>query len=292
MKIGFIGLGNMGGPMCRNLIKGVNHPVVVFDLNAEAVAGCTALGATAAASPAELGAECEVIFTSLPTPAIVESVLLAVAEGASPGTVVIDLSTNAPGVVRRLAETLAAKGVTLLDAPVTGGVARAIDGSLVIMAGGDEAKLEPNRALLATMSSQVVHVGPAGSATVAKLINNMILLCNTAAAAEGLMIGAMAGIDLTKLTGIVMNGSGTSNGFRSTSTRALQGDFTASFALDLAWKDMKLAVELENELGVPSVMGGPALSLLHMARGLGLGSSDFTAILKVYENLLGKEARA
>jgi 3-hydroxyisobutyrate dehydrogenase-like beta-hydroxyacid dehydrogenase len=295
MEIGFIGLGNMGGPMCRNLVRNVNQEVVVFDLNAEAAAACTALGATRAESLADLTARCDVILTSLPTPQAVETVTLGaggIAQHARAGTVHIDLSTNSPAVIRRLHESLAAKGITLLDAPVTGGVARATDGSIVIMVGGDEAAFEAQRNMLAAFSGQVVHVGPIGSASVAKLINNMLVLCNMAVAAEGLMIGAMAGIDLGKLAGIITNGSGDSVGFRGMAARGLRGEFKASFALDLACKDLGLAVDLAAEYGVPGLVAPQALNLLRMARAMGLGGQDSTAMLQVYEKLLGREARA
>jgi 3-hydroxyisobutyrate dehydrogenase-like beta-hydroxyacid dehydrogenase len=291
MKIGFIGLGNMGGPMCRNLIKGVNHEVVVHDLNPDAIAACTALGATAAASLAELATGCDVIFTSLPTPKHVETVVHGLAGHVAAGTVLIDLSTNAPAMVRRLHDELAARGIGFLDAPVTGGVARAIEGSIVVMVGGEAAAVEAQRGLLTAFSGQVVHVGPTGSASVAKLFNNMLVLCNMAVAAEGLVIGAKAGIDMARLVDIIGNGSGDSAGFRGLAARGLKGDFKASFALDLAYKDLGLAVDLAAEHGVPGLVAPQALNLLRMARGMGLGGQDSTAMLHVYEKLLGCEAR-
>jgi 3-hydroxyisobutyrate dehydrogenase-like beta-hydroxyacid dehydrogenase len=294
MKIGYIGLGNMGGPMCRNLIKGVNHQVVVHDLNAEAVATCVAAGGTAASSLAALAAECDVVFTSLPTPRHVEAVVLGeggIAANARPGTVYIDLSTNAPAMVKRLSAELAGRGIAMLDSPVTGGVARAEAGTIVVMAGGDEAVFEANRALLAAFSGTVVHVGPIGTASVAKLINNMLAFCNAAAAMEGLTIGAMAGIDMQKLFGIITNGSGDSAAIRNLANRALAGKFEASFALDLAYKDLGLAVDLAAEHGVPGMIAPQVLNLMRMARGLGLGSQDSSASLQVYEKVMGREVR-
>lgn len=294
MRIGFIGLGNMGGPMCRNLIRNVNHEVVVHDLNPSAVAACTALGATRAASLADLAARCEVIFTSLPKPQDVEAVALGeggIAAHAAPGTVLFDLSTNSPAVVRRLQAALAEKGVTLLDSPVTGGVARAEDASIVVMVGGDVAAFEAHRGLLAAFSGRVVHVGPVGSASVAKLVNNMLALCGIALAAEGMMVGAMAGVDLGKLVEIISNGSGDSVAFRSLAARGLTGAFEAGFALDLAYKDLGLAVELEAEHGIPGVIAPQVLNLMRMGRAMGLGGKDTVAMLQVYERLLGREAR-
>jgi len=294
MKIGFVGLGNMGGPMCRNLIKGVNHEVILHDLDATAVAACTAAGGTAAASLTALAADCDVIFTSLPTPRHVEAVILGsggVAEHARPGTVVLDLSTNAPAVVKHLHENLAARGISFLDAPVTGGVARATEGTIVVMVGGDEAVFETQRGLLAAFSTTQVHVGPVGAASVAKLVNNMLALCNMAVAAEGMMIGAMAGIDLGKLADIIRNGSGDSMVFRSMATRGLKGEFRANFALDLAYKDLGLAVDLAAEHGVPGLVAPQVLNLMRIARGMGFGAQDSTAMLRVYETLLGREVR-
>src|SRR5262245_14239471 len=217
MKIGFIGVGNMGGPMCRNIIKNTNHDVMVFDLNPAAIEACTNVGAGCAQSVADLAARCEVILTSLPTPGHVEAVAFGpggISESARPGTIHIDLSTNSPKTAKRVAEALSPKGITLLEAPVTGGVPRATDGTIVIMVGGDEAAFETQRPLLASFSSTVVHVGPIGSASVAKLVNNMLALCGMAIAAEGLMIGAMAGVDMTKLNDIIQNGSGNSFAYR------------------------------------------------------------------------------
>jgi 3-hydroxyisobutyrate dehydrogenase-like beta-hydroxyacid dehydrogenase len=191
-----------------------------------------------------------------------------------------------------LRDELADKGIGFLDAPVTGGVARAIEGSIVVMVGGEPGAVEAQRGLLQAFSGQVVHVGPVGSASVAKLINNMLVLCNMAVAAEGLMIGAMAGIDLTTLAGIISNGSGDSVGFRSMAARGLKGDFAPSFALDLAYKDLGLAVDLAAEYGVPGLIAPEVLNLMRMARGMGLGGQDSTAVLRVYEKVLGREARA
>ncbi len=199
MKVGFIGVGNMGGPMCRNIIKNTNHEVVVFDLDPAAIKRCTDLGASSGTSVADVAKNCEVVITSLPIPRIVEEVALGpngIAENARPGTVYIDLSTNAPSTARRLAEGARAKGLGMLEAPVSGGVARATDGTIVIMVGGDAATFESQLPLLKSFSGEVIHVGDVGFGSVAKLINNMLAFCNSAAAAEALMMGKRAGIDM------------------------------------------------------------------------------------------------
>ncbi|MCX7384613.1 MAG: NAD(P)-dependent oxidoreductase [Alphaproteobacteria bacterium] len=292
MKIGFIGVGNMGGPMCRNIIKNTNHDVVVFDLNRAAMAACE--GARAGASVAEVAAECDVVITSLPMPAIVEAVVLGeagVAANMRPGTTFIDLSTNAPSTAQKLNAALAARGVTMLEAPVSGGVPRAVDGSITIMVGGEDSVFEAQRPLLASFSGAVVHVGAIGMGSTAKLINNMLAFANMATASEGIMMGLAAGIDLDKLAEVVKGSSGASSAFIGLCARALSGHRQAAFALDLAHKDLRLAQQLADEVGVPSPMGSATLNLLRMARGMGLGPSDVSAMIGVYESALGKVAK-
>jgi 3-hydroxyisobutyrate dehydrogenase-like beta-hydroxyacid dehydrogenase len=294
MKIGFIGVGAMGGPMSRNIVTKTNHEVTVFDLNPEAMDACVKAGAKRGASIAEVAASCDVVMMSLPTPKHVEAVIAGddgVAENAKPGTVVIDLSTNAPGMIKKLGELLSTKDIALIEAPVTGGVIKATDGTLTIIVGGDEAVIDKQRPLLSSIGALVVHTGPHGSASVGKLVNNMLGLCNAAIAAEGMMIAAMAGVDLNKIVEVVSNGSGNSNAFRNMQIRSLQGKFEPSFALDLAYKDLGLAVDLATEHGVPAMVAPQVLNLMRMARGMGLGQGDSTSVIKVYESVLGKQAR-
>src|ERR1700719_360531 len=177
MKVGFIGVGNMGGPMCRNIIRNTNHEVVVFDLNPAAIKACTDLGATAGTSVAQVAADCDVVFTSLPMPRNVEEVTLGpggIAASAKPGMVYIDLSTNAPTTARRVNDGMRAKGIQMLEAPVSGGVPRATDGTIVIMVGGDAAVFDAQLPLLKSFSGEVIHVGDVGFGSVAKLINNQL----------------------------------------------------------------------------------------------------------------------
>jgi 3-hydroxyisobutyrate dehydrogenase-like beta-hydroxyacid dehydrogenase len=294
VKVGFIGVGSMGGPMSRNLVAKTNHEVFVFDLNPKAMDACVAAGAKRVASIAEIAASCEVVMLSLPTPKNVEQVLLA-ADGVAPhakrGLTVIDLSTNSPTVIKMLAGKLAEKGIALVEAPVTGGVIKATDGTLTIIAGGNEADVDRQRPLLSAIGALTVYTGPHGSGSVAKLINNMLGLCNASVVAEGMMIAKLAGVDLKRIVEVVSNGSGFSNAFRNMTNRALKGNFEPSFALDLAYKDLSLAVELATEVGMPGMVAPQVLNLMRMARGLGLGQGDSTSVLKVYEKMLGQEAR-
>ncbi len=230
MKIGFIGVGAMGGPMSRNIVGKTNHEVTVFDLNPAAMEACIKAGAKRGESVAEVAAASEVIMLSLPTPKHVEAVIAGpdgIAENAKPGTVVIDLSTNSPGVIKRLGDLLSTKSIALIEAPVTGGVVKALDGTLTIIAGGDEAVIDKQRPLLSSIGALVVHTGPHGSASVAKIVNNMLALCNSAVAAEGMMMAKMSGVDLNKIVEVISNGSGNSKAFRGVTARAAAGQVRA-----------------------------------------------------------------
>ena len=295
MRVGFIGVGNMGGPMCRNIIRNTNHEVVVFDISAAALSECTSLGATAADSVADLAVRCDVVITSLPVPRIVEEVALGsggIADSARPGTVFIDLSTNSPATAKRVSAGMSSKGIPMLEAPVSGGTARAKDGTIVIMVGGEAQVFEQQLPLLKSFSGEVVHVGDIGMGSTAKLINNMLAFCNSAAAAEALMMGKRAGIDLRKLDAVIRNASGMSSGYANMATKAFKGEFEASFALDLAHKDLRLALEMADDLGVPGLIAPQVMNLMRMARGMGLGGSDSCAIIRVYETALNEEVRA
>jgi 3-hydroxyisobutyrate dehydrogenase-like beta-hydroxyacid dehydrogenase len=180
----------------------------------------------------------------------------------------------------------------MLEAPVSGGTARAKDGTIVIMVGGDGATFEAQLPLLKSFSGEVVHVGGIGMGSTAKLINNMLAFCNSAAAAEALMIGKRAGIDLHKLDQVIRNASGMSSGYANMATKAFKGAFEATFALDLAHKDLRLAMEMADELGVPGMIAPQVMNLMRMARGMGLGGADSTAMIRVYETALSTDVRA
>lgn len=292
MQVGFIGVGNMGGPMCRNIIKKSGQPVTVFDLNADAVRVCTDLGARAAKSVAELVAGSDVVFTSLPMPRDVEAVALGsggILENARKGTVYFDLSTNSPSVVKRICERMNEKGIVMCDAPVSGGVTGAEAATIAIMVGGDKSAFDKHKPLLDSFGANVLHLGPIGSGCIAKLINNMLAFCNMTAAAEGLVLGTMAGLDAAMLQKVISNSSGNSNAFRGIAERGLSRNNKVSFALDLAYKDLRLCLELAEECGVPMMMGPQVLNVMRMARAAGLGPADSSSILRVYEKTMTHE---
>ena len=295
MRIGFIGAGNIGGPMCRHVIRRSGADVVVFDLNPEAVRRCTDVGGVAAASVAAAVKDADVVLTSLPGPRDVETVALG-AEGieghARPGTVYFDLTTNSPAVARRVAAQLRTRGITMLDAPVSGGVAGAEDRTLTVMAGGDAAALEKHRGVLESFGENIIHTGDLGSGCIAKLVNNMIAFCTTAAAAEGLMLGTMAGVDPELLERVVRHSTGDSHAFRGLARDTLAGDWSPTFALDLAYKDLHLALELADELNVPLSLSPQVHNLMRMARAMGHGGDNATAVMRVYEKTMDTELRA
>jgi 3-hydroxyisobutyrate dehydrogenase-like beta-hydroxyacid dehydrogenase len=295
MVVGFVGVGTMGGPMCRNIVRKSGAEVLAFDLDAGALQACTAVGATAAGSIAELASAADVIFTSLPAPPQMEAVTLGpggIVENARPGSTYFDLTTNSLSLVRRVGAALEARGVTMLDAPVSGGPSGAEAGTLSTMVGGPESVFDAHLELLRSFAGSPVYLGELGAGTIAKLVNNMIAMCTVAASAEGLMLGAVAGVDVHKLDDVIRSSSGDSIAYRALADRALSGDYTASFALDLCYKDIHLALELADELNVPTPQGAQLHNLMRMARGLGFGKDDPTSVMRVYETALQREVRA
>ena len=293
MKVGYIGVGNMGGPMCRNLIKKSNHSVSVFDLNAAAVKTCTDLGATAGKSIADVTKDADIVMTSLPMPKDVEAVTLGdagVLAHIGKGKTYIDLSTNAPSMVQKIGAAMAAKGIAMLDAPVSGGTTGAEAATIAIMVGGDKKVFDDALPVLQSFSANVIHMGGLGTGTVAKLVNNMLSFCNMAALSEGMMLGTAYGLDPEKLLHVIANSSGNSNAIRNFSQRAMKGHYSPpSFALNLAYKDLHLALELGDELGVPLPQGSSTHNLQRLAKGMGWGPDDSSSVLRVYETMLRRK---
>jgi 3-hydroxyisobutyrate dehydrogenase-like beta-hydroxyacid dehydrogenase len=281
--------------MCRNIVKRSNHQVTVFDLDAAAVKTCTDLGATAAKSIAEVTKGADVVMTSLPMPKDVEAVTLGdngILATINKGQTYIDLSTNAPSMVKKVGAAMATKGIAMLDAPVSGGTVGAEAATIAIMVGGDKKVFDDALPVLQSFSANVIHMGELGTGTVAKLVNNMMAFCNAAAASEGMMLGVTAGLDPAKLAQVIATSSGNSAVFKSFSERALSGQFSPpSFALNLAHKDLHLAMELADELDVPLPLGSATHNLQRMARKMGMGNADSSTILAVYVKVLGKTVK-
>ncbi|MEU6012248.1 NAD(P)-dependent oxidoreductase [Streptomyces sp. NPDC047453] len=282
--VAFVGLGNIGGRVVAHLVK-AGHDVAVFDLNAAAVQAAVEAGARSAVSAAQAAEGAEAVFLSLPTPAIVESVVGEVLPHAEKGAVIVDHSTIDPETSRRLAGTAAAQGVSFLDAPVSGGVQGAEAGTLAIMVGGDEAALERVRPLLETYAGSVVRIGDSGSGQVVKLANNLITAINIAALGEALTTAVRQGVDLDVAVSVLTKSSANSNVLSSYFPRTL---FTAErptgFALDFMHKDLGLFLASAASGPVPLPLSNAVRDLFSIGRQLGRGSKDFTSVVEFYED--------
>jgi 3-hydroxyisobutyrate dehydrogenase len=285
--IGFIGTGTMGLPMVGNLLK-KGFAVVAYDAVPAALDGAVRLGARAAASSADVARRSEVVVTMLPSSSHVEAVYLGpggVREAIDSGRLCIDMSTIDPAVSRRVAAALAERGVRFIDAPVSGGVPRATDGTLAIMIGGDKKDVDDARPVLAAMGANLIHVGGVGSGQVAKLCNNLIAGVAAVAVSEAFRIAEGFGVDAKVLTDVIAKSSGNTwvmehmhpvAGIvpRSASTN----DYAPGFMTDLMAKDLGLAVNAARELRIPVAVAPAAQQVLSLASSHGLGRRDFTSI--------------
>lgn len=293
--VGFIGLGTMGRPMVKNLLSR-GFEVVVHDSVTAAIETLVNDGAVPAGSPQEVAARCEVIITMLPTPADVEEVVLGkggLIHGASPGTLFIDMSTIDPFVTRKVAAILAARGFRMLDAPVGRTSIHAAQGKLLIMVGGDVADVETARPIFDALGDKVVHCGPVGSGVVVKLVNNYLSTVTAVVTSEALVMGVKAGINLETMLDVVTGTTATNGHLTSTfPARAFRGLFEPAFMIDLAHKDLGLALGLGAALNVPLPTGAVCREVYTQARALGFGRLDWTAIIKVFEDLADVHVRA
>lgn len=291
MKVGFIGLGQMGGRMVRNLAK-AGHEVTAFDLRAEAVSAVATGPIRGARSIAEAVSGNEVICTSLPAPKDVEDVVLGpdgVADSASDGAIYVDLSTNAPSVVRRVAAELAQRGIRMLDAPVSGGVEGAEAGTLSIMVGGDPDVFEAVKPVLSGMGTKLFYCGAIGNGSVAKLCNNIAGQALAVITAEVLTLGVSAGVELKTLADVIGNSTGTNNRLtRTFPRRVFPRKFeNPGFSAALSAKDTRLALDLAHELNVPMQMGEAVGRDMDEVMARGWGSLDFDVVARVQEERTG-----
>ncbi len=285
MKLGFIGVGNMGNHMANNLLK-AGHTLQVHDVRPEAAANLLEDGAVWTESPQAAADGAEAVYLSLPMPAHVEQVVLAddgVLAGVTKGKTIVDMSTNSPSVVQSLAEKCEAQGVHFLDAPVSGGVRGARKGTLAIMVGGQREVYESCEETLECMGSNVFHVGAVGTGNVAKLVNNMLAFIHMMGGAEALILGARAGVDPNVLWKIVKASSGNSFVWESGTRAILRDRLAPTFTIDLACKDIGLAAQLADELDVPLTMAASAQELLEGYQAGGFAQEDVLASIKALE---------
>ncbi|MGO8701719.1 MAG: 2-hydroxy-3-oxopropionate reductase [Limisphaerales bacterium] len=291
--IGFIGLGIMGKPMARNLLK-AGYPLVVHDLNRQAVQEIVTVGAAASASPKEIARQASTLITMLPNSPEVEEVLSGadgVLEGAAPGSTVIDMSSISPMVAREMGDLLGSKGVRFLDAPVSGGEPGAIHGTLSIMVGGAEEVFNECKDLLLAMGKSVVRVGNVGSGNVTKLANQVMVALHIAAMAEALVLGVKAGVDPALIFTAIRGGLAGSNVFDAKASRVMDGNFEPGFKVDLHLKDLANALEAGRQLGAPLFLTAQVAEILKALKVEGLGQKDHSAILQFYEKLAGVQVR-
>jgi 3-hydroxyisobutyrate dehydrogenase len=293
MKVGFIGLGTMGGGMSLN-IRHAEHDMVVYDINKDAGKRQLDAGCEWADSPRKVAEATEIVFTSLPGPPEVEAVALGengLLAGMKPGSIWCDLSTNSPTVMRRLHAVFAEKGIHVLDTPVSGGPAGANSGRLAIWCGGDEAVFNEAKPVLDAMGDQVKYIGPIGAGTVAKLVHNCAGYAVQAALAECFTMGVKAGVDPLNLYDAIRQGAGgRRRTFDGLSGAFMQNKFEPpSFQLKLAHKDVRLATELGREINVPMRIANLAFAELTEAMNRGWGHMDSRVAMVIQRERAGVE---
>ena len=285
MDLGFIGLGNMGGPMATNLLK-AGHRLFVYDLSKEATDRVVREGGVAVESPAAAARSGEIVLTSLPTPAAVESVFLGangLIEGVKSGQLLVDLSSISPSVAKRIAARFAEKGASFMDAPVSGGVRGAAAATLAIMVGGDAAEFDRARPVLQDIGSNVFHMGPIGASSTMKMMNQLLVGVNNAAVCEMANLARKAGLDMEQVREVISASSGTSRIFEQAFPRTFERNFAPGFAVDLMAKDLRIVRDLAAELDAELMVSAAALGVFERASEAGFGKDDVMAAVQIYE---------
>lgn len=291
-RVGFIGLGIMGKPMALNIVK-AGYDVTVNDLNTESVETLVQAGAVFG-TPADMGATCDVIITMLPASHHVEQVVLGengLLQTATAGTILIDMSSISPIASVEIANQAALRGVEMLDAPVSGGEPKAIDGTLSIMVGGKETVFETVKPLLEVVGASVTLVGKNGSGVTAKLANQIIVNLNIAAMSEALTLAAKAGIDVEKMYQAIRGGLAGSAVLDAKVPLILERNFVAGGRIDINLKDMTNVMETAHEIGVPLPLSSQLVEIFHALKIDGKAADDHGGIIQYYEKLAHVEVR-
>ncbi|NCB62528.1 MAG: 2-hydroxy-3-oxopropionate reductase [Clostridia bacterium] len=289
MKIGLIGLGIMGKPMAKNMLK-AGYDLTVFDLNAASVEEVVAAGGKKAASAREIGANCDVVLTMLPNSPQVKSVMLGetgVAGVMKPGSVFIDMSSISPVASKEVAAELAKKGIEMLDAPVSGGEPKAVDGTLSFMVGGKQEVFDAYKPLLETMGASVVRCGDVGAGNTTKLANQVVVALNIAAVSEAFMLAEKAGVDPHLVFDAIKGGLAGSTVMNAKAPMIMDGNFNPGFKIDLHIKDLNNAIETAHTVGAPVPLTAAVQEILQNLHFDGCGQDDHSAIAKYYEKLTG-----
>ncbi|MFX3647504.1 MAG: 2-hydroxy-3-oxopropionate reductase [Paenibacillus sp.] len=290
-RIGFIGLGIMGRPMSLNLIR-AGYDVSVYDINQTAVMSLADAGARGATSPKEVAEHSDVIFTMLPNSEHVRSVITSeqgVLAGANKGSIIIDMSSISPVVSKELAQLVSQSGLYMLDAPVSGGEPKAIDGTLAIMVGGNEMIFESVKEVLQVVGQDVTRVGDNGSGATAKLANQIIVNLNIAAMSEALVFAAKAGIDVEKMYQAIRSGLAGSAVLDAKVPLILDRNFVAGGRIDINLKDMTNVMETAHDIGVPLPLSSQLLEIFHALKIDGKAADDHGGIVQYFEKLAGVE---
>ncbi len=293
MKIGFIGLGIMGKPMAKNLLK-AGYQLVVYDINPDPVKELAAAGAEAAASAKEVAQKTDVVVTMLPNSPHVKAAVLGpngVLEGSKPGMIIVDMSSIAPLAAKEIAAKAAEKGVEMLDAPVSGGEPKAIDGTLSVMVGGKKEIFEKCHGILSKMGASLVLCGDIGAGNTTKLANQIIVALNIAAMSEALVLGAKAGVNPETIFKAIRGGLAGSTVLEAKAPMLLSGNFKPGFRIELHIKDLANAIETGHEVGVPLPLSSQVMEIMQALRVDGKAGDDHSGIAQYYEKLAKFEAR-
>jgi 2-hydroxy-3-oxopropionate reductase len=289
MKIGFIGLGIMGRPMATNLIK-AGHELVVSAHNEAAASELAQLGASTARTPREIAAQVELLITMLPNSPQVRDVALGtdgIVGGARPDLIYVDMSSIAPAVAQEVAQALAERGVKMLDAPVSGGEPKAIDGTLSIMVGGDREAFDQVHDVLAAMGSSVVHVGGIGAGNTTKLANQVIVALNIAAVSEALVLAQKAGVAPGAVVEAIRGGLAGSAVLEAKAPMMLAHEFKPGFRINLHIKDLNNAMDTSEDIGAPLPLTAAVLDVLRLLDAEDHGGEDHSGLVQYYEALAG-----
>ena len=287
MKIGFIGLGIMGRPMAKNLVK-AGHELVVFDYNKDALADLVSCGAAEAASGKEVASQSEVVITMVPNSPHVRAAVLGengVAEGAKPGTVVIDMSSIDPTESKAIGAELEKLGIEMLDAPVSGGEPKAIDGTLSVMVGGKKELFDKYYDMLMVMAGSVVYAGELGSGNVAKLANQIVVAVNIAAVSEALTFAKKAGTDPELVYQAIRGGLAGSTVMDAKAPMILNRNFNPGFRIELHIKDLNNALNAAHAVSSPVPLTGQLMEIMQGLKADGFEKEDHSSIVKYYEKI-------
>jgi 2-hydroxy-3-oxopropionate reductase len=293
MKIGFVGLGIMGKPMAKNLLK-AGHQLVVYDINPEPVKELATAGAEAAASAKAVAQKTALVITMLPNSPHVKAAVLGpngILEGAKRGTILVDMSSIAPLAAQEVAAKAAEKGVEMLDAPVSGGEPKAIDGTLSIMVGGKKEIFEKCQGILGKMGASVVLCGDIGAGNTTKLANQIIVALNIAAMSEALVLGAKAGVNPETIYKAIRGGLAGSTVLDAKAPMVLNGNFKPGFRIELHIKDLANAIDTGHEVGMPLPLTSQVMEIMQALKVDGKAGNDHSGIVQFYEKLAKIEAR-